>query len=58
MAGAIKAKSEANKSRKPKREKGRVSLYPLDFEAALRGAIATGPITDPDLKPEKRPKKR
>ena len=38
---------------------GPMSLSPLTLEQALKGAIATGPITDPKLKkPKKRGKKR
>jgi len=37
---------------------GPISLAPLTFEQALKGAIDTGPITDPKLKkPRKRAKK-
>jgi hypothetical protein len=38
---------------------GPISLHPLTLEQALKGAIATGPITDPKLKkPKKRRKKQ
>jgi hypothetical protein len=52
---------ERVKSRNIGSEKGgrKISLYPLDIDSALRAAIATGPITDPKVKPPKRsPKTR
>jgi hypothetical protein len=51
------------KLKKPKPEKrrnvsakGKMSLYPLKMEDALRAAIATGPIASEDRKPK--PKKK
>jgi hypothetical protein len=37
-----------------KRHSSRISLAPLDIEAALAAAIATGPITDPNLRASKK----
>jgi hypothetical protein len=33
-----------------------VSLYPLDFEEALRGILEAGPHVEPDEKPQKQKK--
>ena len=42
-----------------RRNRPPISLYPLTLEQALKGAIATGPITDDKIKKsKKRPKKR
>jgi hypothetical protein len=35
-----------------------VSLYPLDFEEALRGILEAGPHVEPDEKPQKQQKQQ
>jgi hypothetical protein len=39
--------------KRPSKREGLISLHPLDFETALRGALDAGPYSDRKSKPKK-----